>query len=166
MISFLFAASRNNVIGYQNKMPWHLPEDLKFFKEKTTGNTIIMGRKTLESMNGALPNRRNVVLTRNKDLSFKNIELIHDISTVERWNEENPGIEYFIIGGEEVFKQALAIADRMYITKIDEDFPGDTFAPTFDQMEWELTKKEKGLKNEKNPYDYYFLQYDRKNKLV
>ncbi|WP_077602990.1 dihydrofolate reductase [Oceanobacillus sojae] len=163
MISLLFAASRNNVIGYQNKMPWHLPQDLKFFKEKTTGNTIIMGRKTLESMNGPLPNRRNVVLTRNKDLEIKNVEIIHDLSVVEHWNQEHPETEYFIIGGGAVYEQAVPIADRMYITRIDEDFPGDTFAPAFDEAEWELTKKEKGIKNYKNPYDYYFLQYDRKN---
>ncbi|GGP10565.1 dihydrofolate reductase [Oceanobacillus neutriphilus] len=163
MISLLFAASRNNVIGYQNKMPWHLPQDLKFFKEKTTGNTIIMGRKTLESMNGPLPNRRNVVLTRNKDLEIGNVEIIHDLSTVERWNKEHPEIEYFIIGGGAIYEQAVPIADRMYITRIDEEFPGDTFAPAFTEAEWKLTKKEKGIKNDKNPYDYYFLQYDRKN---
>lgn len=163
MISLLFAASRNNVIGYQNKMPWHLPQDLKFFKEKTTGNTIIMGRKTLESMNGPLPNRRNVVLTRNKDPEIKNVEIIHDLSVVEHWNQEHPETEYFIIGGGAVYEQAVPIADRMYITRIDEDFPGDTFAPVFDEAEWGLTKKEKGIKNDKNPYDYYFLQYDRKN---
>ncbi|WP_080874413.1 dihydrofolate reductase [Oceanobacillus timonensis] len=163
MISLLFAADQNNVIGYQHDMPWHLPEDLKFFKEKTTGNTIIMGRKTLESMNGPLPKRHNVVLTRNKDFSLDHVEVIHDLSTVERWNKEQPEIEYFIIGGGEIYEQAMPIADRMYITRIDEAFPGDTFAPAFDEAQWELTEKKKGIKNEKNPYDYYFLQYDRKN---
>ena len=163
MISLLFAASRNNVIGYQNGMPWHLPQDLKFFKEKTTGNTIIMGRKTLESMNGPLPKRRNVVLTRNKDFALDGVEIIHDLSDVEHWNTAHPEEEYFIIGGGEIYEQALPVADRMYITRIDEEFPGDTFAPDFDEAAWELTEKEKGIKNEKNPYDYYFLQYDRKN---
>ncbi|WP_152654578.1 dihydrofolate reductase [Oceanobacillus sp. CFH 90083] len=163
MISLLFAAGKNNVIGYQNKMPWHLPQDLKFFKEKTTGNTIIMGRKTLDSMNGPLPKRRNVVLTRNKDFTMENVETIHDLSVVERWNEEHPEVEYFIIGGGDIFKQALPIADRMYITRIEEEFPGDSFAPAFDEAAWELTKEEKGIKNDKNPYDYSFLQYDRKN---
>ncbi|MFD1068141.1 dihydrofolate reductase [Oceanobacillus locisalsi] len=163
MISLLFAADKNNVIGYQDGMPWHLPEDLKFFKEKTTGNTIIMGRKTLESMNGPLPKRRNVVLSRNTDLTIEGVEVIHDLSAVEHWNAEQPEVEYFIIGGGEIYEQALPIADRMYITRIDEAFPGDTFAPAFDETKWKLTEKKKGIKNEKNPYDYYFLQYDREN---
>lgn len=163
MISLLFAMGKNNVIGYQGGMPWHLPQDLKFFKAKTMDQTVIMGRKTLESMNGPLPKRHNVVLTRNKAIDLDNVEIIHDLSTVKKWEEENPDTEYFIIGGGHIYKQALPFADRMYMTKIEQEFPGDTFFPAFDEQEWELTRKEKGWKDEKNPYDYYFLQYDRKN---
>jgi len=162
MISLLVAMDKNHVIGFENDMPWHLPKDLKFFKEKTTGNIMIMGRKTYESIGRVLPNRRNIVLTR-KLIDFpEGIETINDLKTIYQWNEENPDKEYFVIGGGNVFKQALPYAHRMYITWIDEAFDGDTFFPDFSEDEWKLTDKIAGEKNEKNPYDYYFLQYDRR----
>jgi len=153
---------KNHVISFENDMPWHLPNDLKFFKEKTTGNIMIMGRKTYESIGRVLPNRRNIVLTR-KLIDFpEGIETINDLKTIYQWNEKNPDKEYFVIGGGNIFKQALPYADRMYITWIDEAFDGDTFFPDFSEDEWELTDKIVGEKNEKNPYNYYFLQYDRR----
>ncbi len=128
MISLLVAMDKNHVIGFENDMPWHLPKDLKFFKEKTTGNIMVMGRKTYESIGRVLPNRRNIVLTR-KLIDFpEGIEVINDLKTVYEWNEENPDKEYFVIGGGDIFKQALPYADRMYITWIDEAFDGDTFS--------------------------------------
>ncbi|AIF43619.1 dihydrofolate reductase [Virgibacillus sp. SK37] len=161
MISLLVAMDKNHVIGHNNGMPWHLPKDLRFFKEKTTGQTIIMGRKTFDSMGGSLPNRKNVVISRNKKLKNE-VEVIHDLETVKEWNRQHPEQEFFVIGGGNIFKQALPFADRMYITWIDEEFEGDTYFPTFSDEEWNLTSKTKGEKNETNPYDYYFLQYDRK----
>ncbi|MBP2078282.1 dihydrofolate reductase [Oceanobacillus polygoni] len=162
MISLLLAMDRNHVIGLNNEMPWHLPKDLRFFKEKTTGNTIIMGRKTYDSMGGALPNRENVVLTKSKTDFPDHVKVIDQLQTVTEWNTNNPEKEYFIIGGGNIFNQVIDIADRMYITWIDEAFDGDTFFPKFSENDWELTSKVKGEKNETNPYDYYFLQYDRK----
>lgn len=162
MISLLVAMDRNRVIGYNNELPWHLPNDLKFFKEKTTGHTIIMGRKTFESIGRVLPKRKHIVLTKS-DKSFPSeVEVIRDIETIFQMNYLNKGDEYFVIGGGNIFEQVLPNADRMYITKIDESFKGDTFFPRFSTEEWELVSKEKGIKDEKNPYDYYFLQYDRK----
>ncbi|WP_330948969.1 dihydrofolate reductase [Virgibacillus sp. MG-45] len=162
MLSLLVAMDRERVIGANNDLPWHLPRDLKFFKEKTTGNTIIMGRNTFESIGKALPNRRNVVLTRNKQAIFpEDIEVIHDIDTILKWNAEKPEAEYFIIGGGKLFEQMLAYADRMYITMIDETFAGDTYFPEFSTADWKITSKVKGERNERNPYDYYFVQYDR-----
>ncbi|BAC13695.1 dihydrofolate reductase [Oceanobacillus iheyensis HTE831] len=162
MISLLLAMDRNHVIGVNNQLPWHLPKDLRFFKEKTTGNTIIMGRKTFESMGGALPNRKNIVLTSRSDVQYPNAKIIHHIDTIKQWNIENPEEEYFVIGGANLFQQVMDIADRMYITWIDESFTGDTFFPKFNQEDWIISSKIKGDKDEKNPYDYYFIQYDRK----
>jgi len=162
MISLLLAMDRNHVIGLNNKMPWHLPKDLRFFKEKTTGNTIIMGRKTYQSMGGALPNRKNIVLTRSNENFPENVGVIHTLQQITDWNKSNPDKEYFIIGGGDIFNQVIDIADRMYITWIDHVFEGDTYFPHFSKDEWTLTSKVKGERNETNPYDYYFLQYDRK----
>lgn len=162
MISLLVAMDRNHVIGLNNGMPWHLPIDLRFFKEKTTGNTIIMGSKTFNSIGIALPNRENVVLTRSQTDFPESVKVIDNLQTILEWNSAYPTKEYFIIGGGNIFEQVIDIADRMYITWIDQSFSGDTYFPNFSQDDWHLTSKVKGEKNETNPYDYYFLQYDRK----
>lgn len=162
MISLLLAMDRNHVIGLNNDLPWRLPKDLRFFKEKTTGNTIIMGRKTYESMGGALPNRRNVVITSSENPFPENVHVIRNLESIREWDKESPNEEVFVIGGGNIFKQILPFADRMYITWIDQDFDGDTYFPEFSEVDWSLTSKVKGEKNETNPYDYYFLQYDRK----
>lgn len=162
MISFLVAIDKNNVIGMDNDLPWKLPRDLKFFKELTTGHNVIMGRKTFDSIGRPLPNRRNIIITR-KDIEFpEGVEVVNRIEDIYKMDEENPDQEWFVIGGGEIFKQMLPRVDRMYITKIDEAFEGDTYFPEFDENDFHLTSKEKGPKNENNPYDYYFLQYDRK----
>lgn len=162
MISLLVAMDENRVIGHQNKLPWHIPRDLQYFKQLTLGHTIIMGRKTYESIGRPLPQRRNVVLTR-QDMSFpEGVEVIHDLDTLYEWEKANPDEEYFVIGGGNLFNQVIEHADRMYITLIKHPFKGDTFFPEFNEADWTLTHKEKGIKDEQNPYDYYFLTYDRK----
>lgn len=163
MISLLVAMDKNHVIGRDNDLPWHLPKDLKFFKELTTGHHVIMGRRTYDSIGKPLPNRTNWIITTEKSGYPEEVNLIHDMETIKKMNNEKPEEEFFVIGGGNVFKQVLPFADRMYITWIDESFEGDTFFPVFPEEEWTLSKKEKGPKDEKNPYDYYFLQYDRKN---
>lgn len=137
MISLLLAMDRNRVIGLNNDLPWRLPKDLRFFKEKTTGQTIIMGRKTFESMGGALPNRKNVVLTSSQKPLLKgdNVEVIHELDVIREWNIENPDKELFVIGGGTIFKQVLSFADRIYITWIDHTFEGDTYFPDFPENE-------------------------------
>ncbi|MDC3415324.1 dihydrofolate reductase [Aquibacillus salsiterrae] len=160
MISLLFAMDKQRVIGYNNDLPWRLPNDLKFFKQLTTNNIVIMGRKTYDSMKGPLPNRRNIILTRDRAFQQEGIEVIHSIDTVLEWNKKDPTVEYFVIGGAEIFEQILPFADRMYMTRIDDTFLGDTFFPAFQEENWVQTKVEKGIKDEKNPYDYYFIQYD------
>ncbi len=151
-----------NLIGANNDLPWHLPNDLKFFKEKTTGHTIIMGRKTYEAIGRPLPNRNNIVITRGDAAFPDEVTVIHDINPILKWNEEYPDEEYFVIGGATIFEQVLPYADRMYITLIKDTFEGDTYFPPFSAAEWTVTTKEKGKKDAKNPYNYYFIQYDRK----
>lgn len=162
MISLLVAMDKNRVIGFKNDLPWHLPNDLKFFKQKTTGNTIIMGRKTYESIGKPLPNRKNVVLTGSGGEYPPDVDVISDVQSIQTYHDNQPEEELFVIGGANVFRQVLSLADRMYITFVDDIFEGDTFFPPFPETDWELTKKEKREKDKKNPYDYYFLQYDRK----
>ncbi|WP_085992071.1 dihydrofolate reductase [Oceanobacillus senegalensis] len=162
MISFLVAMDRNRVIGLNSDLPWYLPRDLKFFKEKTTGHTIIMGRKTFDSIGKALPNRKNIVLTKQNKSFPEEVEIVQNLSDIIDMEKKNPNEEYFVIGGGNLFSQLLQHADRMYITLIDEEFKGDTYFPDFHEEDWVLSSKEKGTKDEKNPYDYYFLQYDRR----
>src|SRR5699024_12576876 len=139
-----------------------LPNDLKYFKEKTTGHTIIMGRKTYDSIGRPLPNRKNVILTRQTTEFPNDVEVIHNIEEIYEWQKSHPNEELFVIGGGDIFKQVLPFADRLYITKIDEAFEGDTFFPKFSLSDWKLTTSIKGEKDSKNNYDYYFQQYDRK----
>src|SRR5699024_2441136 len=132
MISLLVAMDQNRVIGLNNDMPWHLPKDLKFFKQKTVGHTIVMGRKTFNSIGRVLPNRKHVILTRNKNVNFhESVEVIYDISGIIDLDNNHPNDELFVIGGEKVFEQVLPIADRMYVTLIDATFEGDVYFPNF-----------------------------------
>jgi dihydrofolate reductase len=162
MISFIVAMDKNHVIGLNNRLPWRLPRDLRFFKEKTMHQTVIMGRKTFDSIGKPLPNRKNIILSRSGGDFPQEIEVVSDINKILEWNEADPEKEYFVIGGAKIYEQMLPFADRMYITWIDHAFQGDTYFPQFSEAEWALTAKERGEKDEKNPYDFYFLQYDRK----
>src|SRR5690625_43864 len=164
MLSIIVAMDKNNVIGRskQNDMPWHLPNDLQHFKRKTTGHTIIMGRKTFESLGRVLPNRTHVVLTRTQYDAPNGVIVVHDLEEllqfIENSNEEE---QFFVIGGGNLYTQLLPYVDRMYITLIDESFVGDVTFPRFDETEWKKVSCEKGVKDDKNPYDYYFLTYER-----
>lgn len=161
MISFIVAMDKNKVIGKNNELPWHLPADLAFFKRVTMGSPIIMGRKTFESIGRPLPGRKNYILTRDPEFKAEGCTVVHSISHVKQIDLEH-GEEVFVIGGSEIFKQTIDITDRLYLTYIDEEFEGDTYFSVFNEDEWELKSKEKGIKDEKNPYDYYYIIYDRK----
>ncbi|HLS61684.1 MAG TPA: dihydrofolate reductase [Virgibacillus sp.] len=165
MISLLVAMDRNRVIGFENEMPWHLPKDLAYFKEKTIGNSIIMGRKTFDSIGRVLPKRNNIVLTRSKDEFPEGVTVINDVELIQQWAAAYPDEEYFVIGGGDLFEQILPYADRMYITEIDEAFKGDTYFPEFSKTDWQLIEKTAGEKDDKNTYDYAYLQYDRRKAL-
>ncbi|MEH7373494.1 dihydrofolate reductase [Neobacillus drentensis] len=162
MISFIVAMDENRVIGKDNQLPWHLPEDLKFFKRVTMGHPIAMGRKTHESIGRVLPGRENIVITRQVNYQSEDCTVFYSIEDFVK-NSKKQSEEIFVIGGAEIFNETFEFADRLYITLIHEKFAGDTFFPEFDGSKWELVSSEKGLMDEKNPYDYEFKIYERKS---
>ena len=161
-ISIIVAVGERNEIGRNNGLLCHLPADLKHFKELTSGHTVVMGRKTFEALpKGALPNRKNIVLTRNKVLSFDNCLIYSSLSEVIDNEKDND--EVFIIGGGELYRQSLLLATKLYLTKIHAEFENaDTFFPEIDYSEWVEVSREEHKADEKNPYDYTFLLYKRK----
>lgn len=162
MLSIIVAKASNNVIGKNNSLIWHLPEDLKRFKALTTGHTIIMGRRTFESLGRVLPNRKHVILCNDMEMDIKdeNIEILEDISMLDKYiNSEE---ENFIIGGATIYRLLMPYANKMYITEIDQEFEGDVSFPEINKEEWDIIETEKGLKDEKNPYDYNYVTYVRK----
>jgi dihydrofolate reductase len=161
MISFLVAMDEKRVIGKDNQLPWHLPEDLKFFKKVTMGHPIAMGRKTHESIGRILPGRENIVITRQNNYQCEGCTVFSSIKDFISYCQ-NQNDEIFVIGGAEIFKETFAYADRLYITFIHEDFEGDTYFPEFDFSQWQLLSSKKGPKDDKNPYDYEFRIYERK----
>ncbi len=158
MISLLWAMDEKRAIGRNNQLPWHLPEDLKYFKRVTMGKPIAMGRKTYDSIGRPLPGRENIVITRSQGITIEGCTVIHDVKGLLKRNDE----ELFVIGGAEIFKEILPYADRLYVTEIREEFEADTFFPEYNLSDWELIESIPGVKDEKNPYDYEFLVYQRK----
>ena len=161
MISIIVAISKNNVIGKDNQLIWHLPEDLKRFKKLTTGHTIIMGRKTFESLGRVLPNRKHIILCNDADLNIndENVTIVDDINRLGEYiNKEE---ENFIIGGATIYKLMLPKVDKLYITKINQEFDGDVYFPEISEENWKITQRVKGKKDEKNPYDYEYITYEK-----
>lgn len=155
MINIIAAISKNNVLGKDNKLLWHLPNDLKYFKKITTGKTVVMGRKTFESIGKPLPNRKNIVVS-NRNLNIENVEIVNNIKDIISLNDD-----IFIIGGGEIYKSTINLADKLYITLIDFEFSGDVYFPDIDLTKWKITNKEYHQKDEKNKYDYTFIIYER-----
>lgn len=159
-ISIIVATSKNNVIGVNNQLPWHLPADLKYFKSLTNGHSIIMGRKTYDSIGRPLPNRENIVITRDKKFTSNDLIIKHSIEeAIEHCNGQE---EVFIIGGDTIYKQTLAIANKLYITRVDIVIEnGDAFFPEINDEEWKKVSVEDYEKDEKNKFDYSFEVYER-----
>jgi dihydrofolate reductase len=155
MISLLVAYARNQVIGKDGVMPWHLPADLQHVKEVTSGKTIVMGRKTFESIGKPLPNRRNVVLTRSHDFQPPGVDVVHTKEEVLALGD------VIIFGGAEIYRQFLDVVDRMYITEIDLETEGDTFFPPWDREAFTLVDKREGIVDEKNRHPHAFYVYDK-----
>ncbi|NMD72810.1 dihydrofolate reductase [Bacillus sp. DNRA2] len=162
MISLIWAMDENRVIGKDNQLPWHLPEDLKFFKRTTMGHPIAMGRKTHESIGRPLPGRENIIITRSRDYQSEGCTVVHSVDEFISYSKALSSDEVFVIGGAEIFHSVFPYADRLYITKIHDIFPGDTYFPEIDMNEWDQIFNEQGIKDEKNPYDYEFFIYERK----
>lgn len=161
MIHLVVAKSDNNVIGHDNQLIWHLPNDWKHFKEITTGHPIIMGRKTFESIGRALPNRTNIIITRNKNYSIENTKVAHSLNeAIEIAKKIDEDI--FIIGGGKIYEQALDLVDILEVTEVHENFEGDTYFPVIDLNVWKEISRIKHHKDEKNKFDYSFVRYERK----
>ncbi|WP_175639572.1 dihydrofolate reductase [Metabacillus schmidteae] len=160
MISLLVAMDKHRLIGRDNQLPWHLPQDLAYFKKVTMNHKIVMGRKTFESIGRPLPGRENIIVTRDKAYTQKGCTILHSIEEIIELSSHSKD-ELFVIGGAEIFKEILPVSDRLYITEIDHEFEGDTYFPDRKHSEWKKVSDEKGIKDEKNPYDYHFVVYER-----
>ena len=160
MVSHIVAASENNIIGTDKKLPWNIPEDMKFFRDTTKGHALIMGRKTFESLGSPLPHRLNVVVTRGKDYTATGAIVTHSIEEalgVCKDHVKKHGNEIFIIGGGEIYKQSMETVDRIYMTRIHQSFEGDTEYPTINPNHFrEVDRRERTL-----PVPFSFLIYDR-----
>lgn len=159
MISIIVAVAQNGVIGSDNRLLWHISEDMKMFRRVTTGHPVIMGRKTFESLARPLPNRTNVVVTRNTDYRPEGVEVVHSLEEAVAMFPDSE--ELFIIGGGEIYRQAMPLADRLYITKVYADYEGDTRFPDLNRDEWTLVSSERHERGEQFPHPFEFLVYKR-----
>ncbi len=162
-ISIIAAVGKNNELGKGNELLFKLPADMKHFKDITTGHTVIMGRKTYESIGSPLPNRRNIIITRDKKYPTKMIEVAHSLEEAIKISKSPlKNEEVFIIGGGEIYKEAMKLADKIYLTEINAiDKKADTFFPEIIPIVFGETKREKHKKDNRNLYDYNFVEYER-----
>ncbi len=159
VLSIIVAAAENNVIGRDNGLVWRLSADLKRFKALTTGHTILMGRKTYESVGKALPNRRNIVISRNPDYKAEGCEVVRSVEeALELTKGEN---EVFVTGGGTIYKELWGKADRLYLTVVHQECEGDTLIPSVDPNQWKEVFREAHEADEKNEFDYTFINYER-----
>lgn len=161
MIAFIWAEDKNHLIGKNGTLPWHLPADMHNFAKVTANSTVVMGRRTFESFpHGALPHRRNIVLTHRTNFNESNTEVAHSHDEVLNLIKTDPKV--FILGGSVVFKEFMDDADYLYETKIDHEFDGDAKMAPIDYNKFELISKKTGIVDDKNPWNYEFLIYKRK----
>ena len=160
MVAIVVAVAEGNVIGSRNDLPWYLPADLKHFKEITSGHTVVMGRTTFESilkrLGNPLPNRRNVVLTRDPVFASHGVEVIHNIEDIR-----SLGDDIFVIGGAQVYAATIYLANRLYVTEVHTRIDGDAHFPAIDRAIWREASREKHFSDEKNQYAYDFVVYER-----
>jgi dihydrofolate reductase len=165
IISLIAAVSENNVIGKNNTLPWHLPTDMKYFRDTTMGHCVIMGRKNYDSIPlkyRPLDGRTNIVVTRQKDFKAEGCIVVHSIEEALKECEKKNETEGFIIGGADIYRQSMDIADRIYYTKIHHTFDGDAFFPVIDESKWKLTSKKDMAADEKNKFSFSFCVFERK----
>jgi dihydrofolate reductase len=161
MIAIIAAIDKNNALGFQNRLLFYLPDDLKRFKALTTGHTVVMGRKTFDSLpKGALPNRRNIVLSRSTKLVLPGAEVYASLEEALKHCADDEQV--FIMGGASVYKQAMPLADRLYMTEIDaEAAEADVYFPAIDHELWHETKRDVRRADDRHPCNYAFVDYER-----
>lgn len=163
MLSIIVAKAKNNVIGKNNKLIWNIPEDVKRFKELTTGHVIIMGRKTFEALGRVLPDRKHVVFTQNPDFNIddENVEIVHSMLQIQQYIEDEN--ENFVIGGAMIYNLLMSYVSKMYVTEIDKEFEGDTFFTRIDEEKWNEISREVGPDDRTNDFKYEYAVYERKD---
>ncbi|SRR5690554_269842 len=159
MITIVAAAAQNNALGKDNQLIWHLSDDLKRFKSLTLDGYIIMGRKTFESLPGMLPRRQHIVITRNPDFQREGVMVVNSLG--QAFKQVPHDKDAFVVGGGEIYKQAITIADKIELTRVHHDFEADTFFPEIDLTQWKLVSSEFHPKDEKHQYDFTFETYLR-----
>jgi dihydrofolate reductase len=162
-LSLIAGIGSNNELGRDNKLLWNLPADMKHFRDTTSGHPVIMGRKTFESIGRSLPNRRNIIITGDPSYTRDGIEVVHSLDEAIALFKDTDD-EVFVIGGAEIYKLAISIADKLYITHIAKAFEADTFFPNIDSSQWEETSRETHEPDEKNNYAYALTTYGRKDR--
>jgi len=158
MLSLIWAMDQNQLIGKGNELPWRLPADLAFFKKNTQGHPVIMGRKTFDSLGRPLPNRENIIISRDRELTIPNCVVVHSIDEAIAHVKDNKA---FVIGGAEIYKLFLPVADELIVTRVHHTFDGDTHFPDVNWNEWKLTDEQIGQVDEKNVYHHTFQFYSR-----
>jgi dihydrofolate reductase len=161
ILSLLVAAAENNVIGKNNALPWHLPNDLKYFKNQTWGMPVLMGRKTFESIGKPLPGRKSIVITRNNDWKHEDVDVVHSLEQAIEKAEGYGVREIFVIGGAEIFNAAFPVAHRLYLTRVHQDFDGDVFLEGWQPGEWKKLKDRYCAPDEKNQFAHSFQVWER-----
>jgi len=160
-IKLICAISKNNVIGNENKLPWNIPEDLKRFKKLTSNNWIVMGRKTFDSIGRPLPNRKNIVLSKNKNLRIDSVEVFNSPKEViESYKNNSDQKDLFIIGGTYVYELFLEYSEYLFITHVDKEYSGDAFFPKIDWNEWKLISEESRYDDDEK-VNFYFRDYKK-----
>ncbi len=165
IISLIAAVSKNLVIGKNNDLPWHLPDDMKFFMQTTKGHHCIMGRKNYDSIPDKfrpLPNRTNIVVTRQKGFKAPGCIVVNDIEKALELSKKNGETEVFIIGGAEIYRQGMSVTQRMYLTEIQAEIHGDVFFPEFKKDSWKEMKRVHHAADERHVYAFDFVVYDRR----
>lgn len=161
MIKILVACDENRVIGKDNQLIWHLPADLKRFKSLTIGHVILMGRKTYESIGKPLPNRTTIVITRQVDFQAEGTITAHSVEEAILKAKSLTREDIFIVGGAEIYSLSLALADQLLVTQLHDIFEGDAFFPEISADTWEIVDRERGLTDEKNPFQYSYITYQK-----
>ncbi|MBF0279679.1 MAG: dihydrofolate reductase [SAR324 cluster bacterium] len=161
MVSIICALAENGVIGNNNALPWHLPNDMKSFVRLTSGHTVLMGRKTFQSIKRPLPNRVNVVITRQKNYQIEGCIIAHSVEDAISHARDLGETEAFIIGGEQIYREAIKFSQKMYLTRLEESFAGDTYFPQYNAEEWREVEREEYKIDEKNTYPFSICTYER-----